>query len=309
MNRYPQILYKRNNPKFSFWFGMFILLVGIFLIFVSLNVYVPHIIPSGFRILSLKDKKTILFLGIDEVYNENHFTTNGWDSWKGRSDTIAVLHCDPINNAINLLSIPRDTRIAIGGSDIEKINYLNAKEGPKQTKKYVEELLNVRIDHFVAINLHGLGRIIDEIGGIVVNVPQRMYYVDHTAMLNINLFPGKQLLNGDEAVDFVRFRFDSLGDIGRIQRQQMFMKILLKKLLDPVVFARLPQIAKVYKHTVQTSMNPKDVIEVANFIRNVPDKSVNSAILPGKFGELNGVSYWIPVKKETQDIVRNFFYK
>ena len=300
----------KRSSKISLFIGITLCIIGGLFTYLSLNLYVPNIVPLKLRVLSLNKKTSILFLGIDEVFpGRNDVNENSDIRWKGRSDTIIILVCDPFKNTINALNIPRDTRIAIDGYDIEKINYLNAKDGPEKTKRYVEALLGTDIDHFVAANLQGIRKIIDEIGGIVVDVPQRMKYEDHTAMLKINLYPGKQLLNGKQAVGFLRFRHDSLGDIGRITRQQKFMKALLKKMLDPTVLAKTPAILSNFKDDIYTDLTNREIIQVANFLRNVPSSKQRVEMLPGKSGELNGASYWIPLKKETRDLVNDFFYK
>lgn len=298
------------SSKISLSFGITLFIVGVLFVYLSLNFYVPNVIPPKMRILSLNKKTSILFLGIDEVFpGSNGLNESGGIKWKGRSDTIIILVCDPLKNTINALNIPRDTRIAIDGYDIEKINYLNAKDGPEKTKLYVEALLGTHIDHFIAANLHGISNIIDEIGGIVVDVPKRLKYEDRTAKLKINLYPGKQLLNGKQAAGFLRFRHDDLGDIGRITRQQKFMKALLRKMVDPIVFAKTPAILTNFKSNIYTDLTQREIVQVANFIRNVPSSKQKVEMLPGKCGELNDVSYWIPLRQETRQLVNEFFYK
>jgi len=298
-----------NKSKFSFWAGLFLLFIGLTLIFLSLNVYIPSIVPEKFKILTLTERKTILFLGVDEVLQDNKPAKASNDLlWRGRSDTIILLSIDPGKNRINVLNIPRDTRIKIDGYDIEKINYLNAIDGPKLTKKYVEKLIGVKVDHYIEINLEGASQFIDEIGGIVLKVPHRMQYTDVAGMLDINLHPGIQLLNGKQAVEYLRFRHDNLGDIGRVKRQQEFIKALFKKALDPVVFVKAPILINSFNEAILTDLKPGEIIKIASFIRNVPASKRKIAILPGTFGELNGVSFWIPTKKETKEIVKEFFY-
>lgn len=296
-----------NSTKIKLLIGLCLLITGVSLAIISLNIYAPSILPEKVRVLTLKERKNILFLGVDEVFKEDRAKKREGGIWRGRSDTIIILSLDPYNKSMNILNIPRDTRIKIDGYEIEKINYLNAIDGPIVTKKHVEKLLGIKIHNYVQINLKGAVKFIDEIGGIVINVPQRMKYKDITGMVDINLFPGRQLLNGKQAIDFVRFRHDSLGDIGRIQRQQEFIRALIKKSLDPVVFARLPALLVGMKHLLLTDLKTDGIVRIANFVRNVPASKQKIAMLPGKFGELNGISYWIPTKKETIEIVNEFF--
>ena len=135
-----------------------------------------------------------------------------------------------------------------------------------------------------------------------------MDYHDYAGMLYINLFPGKQVLTGEQTVGYLRFRNDMLGDIGRIQRQQAFMRALFKKLLDPVTFTKLPELTSIYKKTILTDVRPTDVIKIANFVRNVPLSKQNIVILPGEFGWQGGISYWVPNTKEISKVVKKLFY-
>jgi len=296
---------RRQRKKPSLLFGSTVFIIGLFITIISLNIYNPSLVPKELRVISLNKKLNILVLGCDEVFVENE---NGSKVIKGRSDTIIVLSCNPFNNTLSVLNIPRDTKINIPGHGSEKINFLNSIGGPVFTKNCIEKLLRIHIDNYVMINVQGLNKIIDEIGGIIVDVPQKMQYKDISAMLNINLFPGRQILNGEQAVGFVRFRHDSLGDIGRIQRQQIFMRAIIKKLLDPITFTKLPEVISIYKKTILTDLKSKEIIKIANFIRNVPSSHQNIVILPGEFGHYNKVGYWIPNQDEINKIVRKIFY-
>lgn len=305
--RYPKVLRQKREVKTSFWFPFSLFLIAFFLTLVSLNIYNPSLVPEEFRIISLSKKQNILLLGCDEVFPSDK-EANVNVLWKGRSDTIVLVSCDPLKNSLSILNIPRDTKVNILGYGTEKINFLSSTKGPSFTKKYLERMLRVHIDHYVVVNLQGLNKIIDEIGGITIDVPQRMQYQDHTAMLKINLFPGRQVLSGEQAIGYVRYRQDSLGDIGRIQRQQEFMRAVFKKLMDPITFTKLPEVVSIYKKTILTDLKPNDIIKIANFVRNVPQSNHNIVILPGEFGQRNRISYWIPNQKEINMVVKKLFY-
>lgn len=304
--RYPRRIRERrqNQPKSFFRLGFF--LFGLLLIILSLNLYNPSIVPKELRIMSLSKKQNILVLGCDEIFVES--TDKGKKLWKGRSDTILIVNCNPIKNTLNILSVPRDTKIRVPRFGLQKMNFLNSIAGPIFTKRALEKMLKIEIDHYVIVNVKGLNEIIDEIGGVTIDVPQRMQYRDYSAMLNIDLNPGKQVLNGEQAIGFVRFRHDVLGDIGRIQRQQAFIRAGINKLWDPVTFTKIPQLTSIYKKTVLTDMKTKDIIRIANFIRNVSKSKQNIAMLPGEFGSESGVSYWVADQSETRKIVKRLFF-
>lgn len=303
--KYPKVLYEKKQRKVSFWHSILLFLIGFLIVFLSLNIYNPSLVPNELKLFSLNKKINLLLLGCDETFPVNYEREL---LWKGRSDTIILISCNPLENTLNILNIPRDTKIRVPKHGVEKINYLNTIGGPTFTKKYLERLLKTNIDNYVIINIQGLSKIIDEVGGIVIDVPQRMQYIDHTGMLNINLFPGKQLLSGKHATGFLRFRHDSLGDIGRIQRHQTFMRAVFKKLLDPIAFTKLPDIVSIYKKTILTDLKPTDLIKIANFSRNVPASKQNIVILPGEFGQYDEISYWIPKPKEINEVIKKLFY-
>ncbi len=304
---YSRILQRRREKKPSFFFGLIIFIVGFILMLLSLNIYNPSLVPNEFRVISLNKKINVLLLGCDELIPGGGEVDPRY-LWKGRSDTIVLVNCNPFKNTINILNLPRDTRVKIPHHGAEKLNYLNSVLGPVLTQKHLEKLLRIKIDYYIVVNVNGLSKVIDEIGGITVDVPQRMQYNDYSAKLHINLYPGRQKLNGTQAVGFVRFRHDSLGDIGRIQRQQAFMRAVIDKLLDPITFTKLPEIISIYKKTILTNLRPNDIIKIANFARNVPQSKQNIVILPGEFGYHNGVSYWIPNVREIDKIIKKFFY-
>ena len=157
----------------------------------------------------------------------------------GRSDTLMVATLDPKKDQAALMSVPRDTRVKIKGHGWDKINaayaYGSAKGGPeageKLAQRTVEDFLGVNMDHYVVVNIQAFQKIIDAIGGIDIDVEKRMYYEDpwdDDGGLIIDLQPGMQHMDGKTAVTYVRYR-DEEGDIGRIKRQQKFMKACMDK--------------------------------------------------------------------------------
>ena len=190
-------------------------------------------------LLTAKDKTTIMIMGVDER-----------DDDVGRSDTLMVATLDPKKDQAALMSVPRDTRVKIKGHGWDKINaayaYGSAKGGPeageKLAQRTVEDFLGVNMDHYVVVNIQAFQKIIDAIGGIDIDVEKRMYYEDpwdDDGGLIIDLQPGMQHMDGKTAVTYVRYR-DEEGDIGRIKRQQKFMKACMDKVTSPAIIPKLP---------------------------------------------------------------------
>ena len=237
------------------------------------------------HLLTAKDKATIMIMGVDQRADD-----------VGRSDTLMVTMIDPKKNKAALLSVPRDTRVKIKGHGYDKINAAYAYGGHKLSECTVEGLLGVRIDHYIIINTHSFQRIIDALGGIDINVEKRMYYEDpwdDDGGLLIDLQPGKQHMDGKTAVTYVRYR-DEEGDIGRIDRQQKFMKAVVEKLTSPAVVTRLPAVIKEVMDSIETDLSFRQLLEFAGTLKNAQKNGLKTDMVPGRPLYISGISYWIP---------------
>jgi LCP family protein required for cell wall assembly len=232
-----------------------------------------------------EDKVTIMIMGVDSRADD-----------VGRSDTLMVATVDPNKKKAAILSIPRDTRVKIEGNGYDKINHAYAFGGHKLTQKTVEDLLGVPIDYYIVINIQAFERVIDAIGGVDINVEKRMYYEDpwdDDGGLVIDLKPGQQHMDGKTAIQYVRYR-DSEGDIGRIARQQHFMKAVLDQIISPSIITKLPAIIKEVSSAVQTDMSTSKMISLVNILKDAHDNGLNTEMVPGKPAYIQDISYWIP---------------
>ncbi len=227
---------------------------------------------------------TVLFLGTDVVYTkERRALRADKDAFTGRSDTIMVARLDPMRNAVTMLSIPRDTVVNIPGHGHQKINGANAIGGPQLAMDTVSSFLGIPISHYVVLNVHALVELVDELGGINLEIPKRMKYKDRAAKLNIDLQAGPNMLNGAQAMGFVRFRHDELGDIGRVQRQEIFLKAVQEKGLDPVSWAKVPKLLQIAQKYVLTDLGTPQLMQLATFARAVPKENQSMIMMPGRF--------------------------
>jgi LCP family protein required for cell wall assembly len=233
---------------------------------------------------------SVLLLGVDIVYTGGKGRPSADPtSFQGRSDTIMLARLDPARNSFFLLSIPRDTTCEIPGYGRQKINGANALGGERLAMRSVERLTGIHCDHFLVLNVHGLVELVDALGGITINVPKKMRYRDKTAGLNINLPAGSVTLNGTEAVGFVRFRHDALGDIGRVQRQELFIQSLIDKSITPAAWVEVPHLIQIAKRHVKTDLDMNQIMQVLNFVRQVPKANQYMMMLPGNF---SGTGDW-----------------
>ena len=231
--------------------------------------------------------------------SEIHVRILGVDERKddvGRSDTLMVATVDPEKGTASLLSIPRDTRVAIEGAGYDKINAAYAYGGYALTKKTLEQLLDVPMDYYILIDVHAFERIIDALDGIDIDVEKRMYYEDpwdDDGGLVIDIYPGMQHMTGEKAIEYVRYR-DMEGDIGRIRRQQRFMRAVLQKVTTPEIFAKLPEITGEVAKSVKTDLDTSDMIKFLQIMKKVQEQGLTAEMAPGNPAWFKGVSYWIP---------------
>lgn len=232
------------------------------------------------------------------------------NSFDGLSDTMLLLRFDPIKDKLTVLSIPRDTRVYIEGHGETKINNANAFGGPALSAKVISEMLgNVTIDRYVRVNVQGVEKLIDALGGVNVYVPQDMKYQDDSQHLYINLKEGQQHLNGEKAVAFLRFRYDRYGDIGRVQRQQMLMRQLVEQTLKPNTLMQVPEIISIVQSHIDTNLSVEELLALTGFAAKTERSKVQMLMLPGYFSGdgKKEVSYWLPSTNRIQNLVDRYF--
>lgn len=243
-------------------------------------------------------RKNILFVGSDE---------------NNLSDTILIINYDPLNKKINILSIPRDTyypRPGFNAPEEKKINAAFSEEKIDGLKNAVENLLNIKIDNYVILNYEGFKKIIDTIGGVEVDVPFNMKYDDNSANppLHIDLKKGRQVLDGEKAIQFIRYRHGYVdGDLGRIKAQHQFLEALLKKILQPSILSKVPSLAITISQYLKTDLSASEITQYAyQFIKDKPS-TIDAIALPGEGGYEGNTSYFFVDSIKTQEIVKELF--
>lgn len=210
---------------------------------------------------------------------------------EGLADTLILARVDTERKRIAALSIPRDTRANIPGLGVRKINSAQPEGGYQLTEATVSQLLGIPINYYLQINSLGLEQLVDAAGGIEVEVEKRMHYDDHWGKLFIDLQPGLQRLNGQQAVGYVRFRHDPLGDIGRMERQQKFLRALAKQLATPVMIPHIPALVRASRKAVKTDLSIRDLTYLAALARHLDAADVALATLPAQPVDIRGISF------------------
>ncbi len=250
---------------------------------------------------ALGQRVNVLILGIDDGDSDAAGAAK-------RSDTMIVASVDPQDGAVNMLSIPRDTRVAIPGrSGYDKITHAYAYGGPQLAVRTVEDFLGIRINYYVTMDWQGFINIVDILGGVDLYVEQNMNYDDPYGGLSIHLKKGYQHLDGEKAGQYVRFRHDELGDIGRVQRQQRFLKAMTDEMFQVGTLFKLPALTASLRQYVSTDMPPLMTLRLANTLTGFKDGGLRAELLPGNFATIDGLSYWVPDKEGTKALVRDLF--
>lgn len=248
-----------------------------------------------------KNEVLILLMGVD---------TNSVKNSKGsRTDTMMLVNANFDTGQTSILSIPRDTRVLVNGRE-DKINHAHAFGGADLSVRTVEEFLNIDIDYFVKVDFTAVKEIVDAIGGVRLDIPKPMRYTDPTAKppLRINLPAGEQqLLDGQKAHDFLRYRSYQNGDLGRVEAQQYFMKELIKQTLQPKNILNLNKLIKTYYDYVETDISLPTVLKSALHAKNMDTENIITETIPGDAKYLNGISYLIYDRGETAELVEEMF--
>lgn len=265
-----------------------------------LNIHVSEMLQPPF---DGKQTVRILVLGEDNTGRRNNKDA------RGLTDTIILVSVNLSTKYVAALSVPRDTRVDLDGyGGIQKINAAHVNGGPALTRIAVEGVTGIRPDYYIKTNTDGFKKCVDILGGVVIDVEKNMHYDDNWGNLHIHLKKGRQLLDGEKAMGYVRFRHDAMGDITRIERQQKFLKALAKKALAPENLPKLPLVVKELLKNVETDMSPRDVVYLARFASRINVDEVKTATLPGVPQNIGGISYWIADTEQTAQLVQDLFF-
>lgn len=265
----------------------------------------------------------------------------GTDKEGTRTDVMFVMGYDSKLKRISLLSVPRDTKVNVIDElkqdakenkrwmpTVCKINEVHSwayySGTPKRnefTVKQLEDLLAVKIDYYVLVDLTAFRKIVDIVGGVDVDVPRDMDYDDPTQDLHIHLKAGMQHLDGEKAEGLVRWRKNNSGtlgypegDVGRIVTQQLFLKALMEKVLSTkTLITKAPELIRMIYDYVETDIGIDDAIKYLKFINDVDLNNIVMEKLPGEGRTVmndNGekISYFFPDTVEMKAVVDKLFY-
>ncbi|WP_347489304.1 LCP family protein [Desulfoscipio sp. XC116] len=240
----------------------------------------------------------VLMMGVDERSDETSL----------RTDTMILANINNKDNRVALLSIPRDTKVNLPGHGVNKINAANVYGGPELAMEKVSELTGVAVDYYVLTNFGGFKDIVDALGGVTVDVEDDLNYDEkaYGGAYSIHLKEGVQELDGDKALQYVRFRHDGLGDITRTQRQLKLLTAIGNETMQIGTITKLHKLVpQIYKN-VKTNLKPAEMAALAKAARNLDNVQIVTQTMPGWFLD-DGASYWYVDPEKAREVATALF--
>lgn len=236
----------------------------------------------------------------------------GTDDDGTRTDTIMIAHLDTNAHTVALMSIPRDTVIT-GNYTVPKINgvYGGAGKGEKgiqALKLKLAQLLGFEVDGYALVDLDAFIQLVDLVGGVEFEVPMAMHYDDPTQDLYIHLEAGMQHLDGQKAMQLVRFRKGyATQDLQRTKTQQLFLQALAAKCVQEIGLAKIGELATIFKENVTTDMTLGNIAYLGQEVLKCDLENMFSYTLEGEAVMLKGASCYAIYVNKTLDVVNQYF--
>lgn len=243
----------------------------------------------------------VLILGLDDG-------ADAAEDGGRRADTVLLLSSDNQTGKVRFLSIPRDTWIHYPGTQQGgRISSAYTVGGPSMMVRAVSNLLGgVSIHQYVVVDTKAFADLIDQLGGLDLYVEGDMDYDDPASGLTIHLKRGYQHLDGRQVQGYLRYRSPEMGDTGRVQRQQKFVRVLYNKLLQVETIPHLPEIAKILREEVDTSAEIFDAAHLANVLRGISTEQPETKMLPGEPAQ-DDDTIWVPDESAIRECVQELF--
>ena len=253
------------------------------------------------------DKLTFILLGYDEV-----------DEYAHRSDTLMVGAVDFYARTARVVSIPRDTLVYIPGHSFNKVNAAYALGGEELVKKTVEGFAGVGIDYVVAVNYRGFVEVVDALGGVDISVDRAMHYDDRRGNVHIHIEPGEHHFDGEQALNYARFRHDATGDLGRIERQQKLMRALIDQAVRPANWTRLRRAGQAFVDNIHVTVNPDSprnapeagfdqVMSIIGFLTQLEEDGIRFYCVPTEDIWWQGLSCLRPIYSRSGEVLAEVF--
>ncbi|MBM7281423.1 LCP family protein [Streptococcus suis] len=254
---------------------------------------------------------TILLMGVDMDQ-----ATRGGDWEGGRSDSMILVTVNPKTKETNMMSLTRDIMVEIAEANgessgtVEKLNHSYSYGQAPMAIATIEKMMDINIDRYIEINMDGLIELVDAVGGIEVNntLGFPISISEHEPAYTSIVQPGKQLVNGDQALVYARMRYDDPeGDIGRQRRQREVITAIIKKLLQLDGLTQYKKILTAISNNMRTNIeiSPATIPSLLGYKDSV--SKLNSYQLRGVDQMVDEIYYQLPTSEhllEMQNILK-----
>ncbi|HEL2041177.1 TPA: LCP family protein [Streptococcus suis] len=254
---------------------------------------------------------TILLMGVDMDQ-----ATRGGDWEGGRSDSMILVTVNPKTKETNMMSLTRDIMVEIAEANgessgtVEKLNHSYSYGQAPMAIATIEKMMDINIDRYIEINMDGLIELVDAVGGIEVNntLGFPISISEHEPAYTSIVQPGKQLVNGDQALVYARMRYDDPeGDIGRQRRQREVITAIIKKLLQLDGLTQYKKILTAISNNMRTNIeiSPATIPSLLGYKDSV--SKLNSYQLRGVDQMVDEIYYQLPTSThllEMQNILK-----
>lgn len=238
------------------------------------------------------------------------FLLVGSDNGFGNTDTIIYALFDTVNHTLNVVNIPRDTQVNVPWS-IKRINavYANSGNDISRLRQEVGHMVGYELDEsYAVIDLEAFVKIVDCIGGVDYDVPMDMFYSIPDQNFNIALLKGWQHLDGDHALQLVRYRAGYAdADIGRINTQQDFLMTVAKEMLRLKNIPNLPELINIVSEYVDTNLSAANIAFFAEEFLKMDSDNIHFYTVPGTGHTVKGGAYYFITTSQWVNIVNEGF--
>lgn len=230
------------------------------------------------------------------------------------TDTMLYIKYEVKTGKMLMVSIPRDTYVDNEYCIGNKLNAIYRGKNVVPLVEEIQELLDVKIDYYLFFDTEMVHELVDAVGGVEIEVPMRMKYDDPTQDLHIDLQKGVQVLNGEQAEMFVRFRHNNdmtvgyaMGDLGRTKVQQDFIKAFISTVLKPKNILKYPQLIEIALNNTDTNVIAREALKYTTDLAMFSTENIVSFTAEGEAKYINGISYFLLDKEATQKKIEETF--
>lgn len=237
--------------------------------------------------------KNYLFLGVDERGDVKNF--------KGRTDTIIILHIAPWGKKDVLISIPRDTKVNLLDHGANKINAAYVYGGEEMLVNEIYELTGIPITKTMLVNFEGFKSVVDALGGVYITVDEPM----HDPLSGSDFEPGTHLMDGEQALAFARDRKSAMGDFDRVDRQKYLINEIFKQKFNASIIGKVPQLLNILNEDTKSDFSTFDYINLGTILL-FSNKDFERITIPGESATIDGVSYVVVDVAQVKEFLKGY---